>query len=267
VLSIKAQTLPLLPPGKGGFDVQLIGRSFVPVSDVFVDGNLVQTQQKVGMWSTALQGQLAFGKRWIFTASIPLVSGASIQFPNRKSTKTGYANLETGLRYALVKPGLIDKQRFLLVSTNLVLPTPLQRQHPDGLMNGYPSYSLESGLIGGFAHKKWEVEAQTAVGLRLAEHRNYVSAFGKFSYQLRTIKPSFSLEFRQSLRDGDYFITPQQMKNGLFVDDQSYLRIHTDLALSLSRFHGLTFSIGRTLTGHHINPHWVIGLGVYAKWE
>ena len=262
-----AQNITLRPPNKGGFEVQLNTRFYPGTYSAFSETDKVKRSFRVGLTETFFSGQLGLSKNLAFQAHLPVVSKARNQSAAETHAQNGYANTKLGLSYAVLKPGLLDQQRWWSVGATLVLPIRLERVNPYGLATGYPAYALEPQTHVDLIRQKWTLEGVARMGLRVADYSHYLSAFGKYTYQFQSLHLSLTLDYLRSLENGTYITPPPQAETLLFNDNQSYLRPGIEVQYTFNQFNGLRIGISKTVAGAQTPDFWVWGLGYWVKWH
>jgi hypothetical protein len=268
LLQAQAQTISVMPPQSGGFEVQLSSSNQLATTDQFRDGRIVTDGVQVIYHAHDFSGQLRMNKNWVLGAKIPVLHIASVMSSANGLQKRRWgSNTQIGVRYLLLKPGLLDQRRFLAITSQLVLPVRVPVRNPSGLATGFTAYALELGLLGGLERQKISMEGGFAYGHRVSNYRSYMGAFGKFSVTaLPNYTPSLTLNYQKAFETGTYITPMPQIESGLYPDDQSRLAVHLELRHPFSRFYGITGSVGRVLTGHHAPRGNWLGLGIWFKW-
>jgi hypothetical protein len=268
-VAAQAQTISVIPPNTGGFEVQLSSASQLATYEQYDRGEIVVGSRQVRQHALDLNAQLRIKERWVLAAKVPaLHSVSTLDSANGLNKRHRPSNTQFGARFLVLKPGLIDKRRFLSATAHLVLPVRIPVKNSAGLATGFPSYALELGLLTGVEKQKMSIEGGCAYGHRIADYRSYVSAFGKFSLTaFHPFIPALTLQYMRALETGTYITPMKQIESGLYPDDQAKLAAHLEVKYPFSRFYGLTGSIGKVLAGHHVpNGTW-LGLGLWFAWD
>lgn len=257
------------PPGKGGFAVQL-SAAYMPGSNTELSGiEASTTAWKSTLLHTHLQAQLRVKERWIVAVKLPLFNQAKVENPVGTHTLTGFSHAELGLRYLMLKPGLIDQQQYLMVGVQIVSAVRAPKPNAAGLALGYSAWAIETSILGGLSPEtvKMQFEGGLAFGNRLGGQSDYLRAFGKFSLPFKSIIPALTLQYQGSLRNGTFVTPPEQNLSNLYSDLNRNFLVGLDVRYQVSRFWGVTAFSGFPLSGQEQHRAATLGTSVWFQWN
>jgi hypothetical protein len=262
------QSLPLMPPQPGGFDVLVSGTRQFDSNRRYIQWRTYPSDVRVSGFQTDIRAQLRLKGRTILTAHLPLLHRAQAEISPETYKTSQFSNSSLGIRYLLLSPGLIDQQRFLSIKCAVITPIKAKVTNPSGVATGYDAWALESGVEGGLRGENWHLESSLAFGLRSWHYSSYARAFGRFSLLLpRSVVASATVSYLHSQRD-NYNNTPfAQVVAGYYTEHQARLEAGAELSYAFSRFYGIKGNVQRSVYGHEIARQWQAGVGLWVKWN
>jgi hypothetical protein len=265
--NVLAQSFSLLPPAKAGFEMQVSAQYQPDTRSVWVNGSTIDRPSELSYFGSQMDLKVRKSKRNIFAVTVPLVHNAERTTTNVTEKSPGrFSNIKLDWQFLLLEKGILAPKSFIYTSALLVVPSRTPVINPSGLAIAWPSYALELGLAGGRVGTRTHIEGRAAMGFRPAQYSHYLAAFGRFSLPFQSITPALTLDYHYSLSNGTYRTPPNQAENGLYTDQQRRLLMAIEMKYGVSRFWGVTGSLGKIVHGHQVpNGIW-LGLGVWLKW-
>ena len=254
---------------KAGFYTQLAYNAIPRYDELFGDidgGNGRQLEREISEGTLQFYGEYGLGRKTTVLFSAPLRFLKSGNLTGQNSTLVSGNCVHFGNISLAARHRFLDKN--VAISGQLRLDLPTSRYDDDlGLRGGYDAITVLPMLSMGKGYRRSYWFGYGGFGYRSGGYSDFLQFGIEAGWEVKKLYLIGFSEYLRPLENGEVQLTQNNLKTGMYVDNQGFWSVGGKLIYQQNRFYGFGLHFASVVEAYNLPRKPALGVMAYFKWD